>query len=302
MTDRRTLLLARITLAYTVAVVLFGAVVRATGSGAGCGSHWPSCGGEFVPLSGTAERYIEFAHRASSGLALVLVLLLVVRIFRRLPSGHAGRSTALAALGFVIAEALIGALLVVFGWVADDRSVARAISISVHLVNTFLLLAALTLTVRVLAGRPLPRRPWAAGERRRVFVGGGLLLAVGAMGAITALGDTLFPAESLVAGLRDDFGGALLVRLRWIHPVLAVIAAGYLIGFARRVRERAPEARWLEWLVVTQVGAGIVNLALLAPVVMQVIHLLLADMLWIAFVSTAAGVLAGARRPEPVAA
>lgn len=292
-THRRLLLLARASLVATVAVVLFGAVVRATGSGAGCGSHWPTCGGEIVPLSGSAERFIEFGHRASSGAVVLLIGWLALATFRSRGRGDTARRTAAAALGLVLVEAAIGAMLVRFGWVDQDRSAARAISIAIHLVNTFLLLAALTLTERALAGRPLPVRDGA--ERRAVFVGAGLLLAVGAMGAITALGDTLFPAASLAEGLRDDLGGTLLVRLRWIHPVLAVVAAWHLLRLARRVRSWVPEAAPMALLVVVQIAAGVVNLALLAPVGMQVIHLLLADLVWIAFVATASGAMADRR-------
>jgi heme A synthase len=122
-------------------------------------------------------------------------------------------------------------------------------------------------------------------------LGAGLLLLVGAMGAITALGDTLFPAESLVEGLRDDFSTAehFLVRLRWIHPILAIGAGWYLAGLGRAASMTAsPRARtigaMLTWIVVVQLIAGVVNVLLLAPLWMQVVHLLLADTLWIVLV------------------
>ena len=133
-------------LTYNVVVILFGAVVRATGSGAGCGSDWPTCQGGVVPLTGTSETAIEFTHRATSGIALILVFLLLVWVLKSRPAGDVARIAAIAAAVLVVNEALVGAMLVLFGWVEDDQSMGRAVSIAVHLINTFLLLGALSLT------------------------------------------------------------------------------------------------------------------------------------------------------------
>lgn len=272
-------------LAYNVAVVLFGAVVRATGSGAGCGSNWPTCRGGVVPLSGGAETAIEFTHRATSGLALVLVFVLAYRVVRSRPQGDPARWAAVAAAIFVLGEALIGAALVLFEWVADDESTGRAISIALHLANTLLLLGALTIAARALGGAALPTRPLPA-KRRRILVAAAAALAlVGAAGAITALGDTLFPAESLFEGIRADFTGTFLVRLRWVHPILAVATGLYLLWLATRldVSDRRL-GRALMALVIVQLALGAANVALLAPVWMQIVHLLAADAVWIVFV------------------
>ncbi len=272
-------------LAYNIAVILFGAVVRATGSGAGCGSNWPTCRGGVVPLSGTAETAIEFTHRATSGLALVLVFVLAVRVFRNRPSGDPARLAVVAAAVFVVGEALIGAALVLFEWVADDESTGRAVSITLHLVNTLLLVGALTVTAWVLGGGRLPHRPLPSRERRLLSIAAGGLVVVGAAGAITALGDTLFPAESLLEGIRDDFTGTFLVRLRWIHPVVAVAVSLYLL-WLRNHMELADRriGMGLTTLVVGQLALGAINVALLAPVWMQITHLLVADVLWVVFV------------------
>lgn len=294
MTDSRFARFARLVLAYNVLVILLGAVVRATESGAGCESDWPTCSGSLVPAGGDAETIIEFTHRATSGIALVLVAVLVAGAIRTRPRGDTARTMAIAAGILILNEALIGAALVLFEWVADDESVARVISIVLHLVNTFLLLGALTLTVWFAAGRAIPRRPLPRPALRRTRLGAIILLVVGAAGAITALGDTLFPPEAVGIGLFDDFGGTLVVRLRWIHPLLAVAAAGYLLWFAGTHPSEA--GRWLHRLVYLQVLAGIVNVALLAPLWMQVLHLLLADAVWIGFVIAATEALA-VRRP-----
>ena len=279
---------AWVTVAFNVAVVLYGAVVRATGSGAGCGSHWPSCNGGALPLAGTAEEAIEFVHRATSGVALVMVAILVVWVFRTVPRGDRVRKAAAASGILIVNEALIGAMLVLFEWVAEDQSNGRAVSISLHLVNTLLLLGALALTAWWLSGGRAPSRSADPAARRDIVVTAVVLVLVGASGAITALGDTLFPAENLLDGIRDDFTGTFLVRLRWIHPIVAVIAAGLVLRLVQVRRPRSDAggllARRLTILVVTQLVAGVVNVLLLAPVWMQLVHLLLADAVWILFV------------------
>lgn len=288
MPDDRLRKYAWFVLAYTVVVILFGAVVRATGSGAGCGSDWPTCRGGVVPLDGTAATAIEFTHRITSGIALVLVFVLLIRVLRRRPTAGPARIAAVAAAGLVVSEALVGAMLVLFGWVEDDQSMGRAISIAVHLINTFLLLGALSLTAWWLGDGSRPRWPFPARERRRLGLAAAGLLLVGVAGAITALGDTLFPAESIFAGIRDDFTGAFLVRLRWIHPIVAVATGLLLVWLVPRYAHHGGPTRqlgsYLTWLVVGQLILGLVNVVLLAPVWMQVVHLLAADLIWIVFV------------------
>jgi heme A synthase len=287
------------TLAYIIAVVLFGAVVRATDSGAGCGSNWPTCRGDVVPMEGTAKTAIEFTHRTTSFLAVAFVLTLAVWVLRTRPKGDVVRIAAAAAGVLILSEALIGAALVLFEWTEDDASTGRAISIAVHLVNTFLLLAALSLTAWWLSGGTVGRRPFDADRRRLVTIGAVLLMLVGAFGAITALGDTLLPEERLTEGFSDDFTGTFLVRLRWIHPIVAVGAAAFLVWMGRTVMREggwtARFARAVENLVVIQLFVGVMNVFLKAPVWMQIVHLLLAGLLWIAFVLLATEYLGGSQ-------
>ncbi len=290
------------TVALNLGVILWGAVVRATGSGAGCGSHWPDCDGSIVPALEDSTTAIEFGHRLTSGLALVAVIALVVAARKQFARDDRVYRASQAALGFIVIEVLIGAALVTFGWVDDDTSTARVIAIAVHLGNTFLLLGALTVTAWWAGGKPAVRL-----DRRGpvLAIGAGLaaLLAVAGLGAITALGDTLFPD----AALADDFRGSshYLVRLRTIHPVSAVVAGGYVLLLARswaatRDRPNVPAlAGIVSTLIVAQIALGVVNVALAAPLWMQLVHLLAADLMWIAVVLLGAAGLAEVRVREP---
>ncbi|MCH9651309.1 MAG: COX15/CtaA family protein [Deltaproteobacteria bacterium] len=278
-------------LGFNLVVILWGAVVRATGSGAGCGNHWPLCDGEVVPTEPKVETLIELSHRLTSGLALLMVIALVVWVWRRFPAGHLARKGAMASLILIFVEALIGAGIVLLELVADNSSWARAGYMALHLGNTFLLLASLTLTARWTSlGEPGDRR-WV---RNRLlwasFVG---LLLTGMTGAISALGDTLFPAASLTEAIAQDVaaGSHFLIKLRVFHPLIAVVAALMVLTFCRRELESPLRSsrstllcQLLMALVLLQVACGVANIALLAPIWIQLIHLLLADGVWILLV------------------
>jgi cytochrome c oxidase assembly protein subunit 15 len=291
---------AWVVLLFNLAVILWGAFVRATGSGAGCGAHWPLCNGEVVPRAPALATMIEFTHRATSGVALLLVLLLAVLVFRDRPKGHPARWSAGAAVLFILTEAAVGAGLVLFRLVAENESVARALFMAGHLANTFLLLASLALAAHWTGtGEPLSREA-VARDGWLFALAAVVLVGVGKSGAVAALGDTLYPARSILGGLAQDVSSTahFLVRLRVAHPLLAVAGALLVAFVAGRVLQSTEDGatRRAAWLVpalaVAQVGAGLVNVALLAPVWMQIVHLLLADVLWIAFVLLAARALA----------
>jgi heme A synthase len=301
------------TLAWNIVVILWGAAVRATGSGAGCGSHWPLCNGEVVPRSPRLETVIELTHRVTSGLALLLVIGLLVLAFRRRPRGHAARKAAAWTLFFMLTEAAVGAGLVLFELVADNQSMARALFMATHLINTFFLLGAMTLTAHF-AGGGAPFRLRRQGSLGAWLTGGAAaLLVAGVSGAIAALGDTLFPAASLGEALRQDLSPTahLLIRLRLLHPALSVTAAALVVFLSFRLESLRPGSRaarlaqrWPLRLVFAQLVAGVVNVVLLAPVWMQIGHLLLADLVWISYIVVAAHALAvpaeeAARTPLP---
>jgi len=278
---------AWITLAYNLAVILWGALVRATGSGAGCGGHWPLCNGQVLPAFRETATVIELTHRVMSGIAFGAVAGLLVWARRVFPHGHQARKWSGWSLVFMITEALVGAALVLLGLVAKDQSVTRVYSLGIHLINTFLLLASLTLAAWY------ARTPDADAFRPAGWSLAALaaLVLVAIAGTITALGDTLFPSASLAEGVRSDFSPAahFLIRLRVIHPLLAA-AAGLLVIFlaAPLLRPAATRLRAIAqamiFLVLAEIVVGALNIWWMAPVPIQLLHLLIADSLWIALV------------------
>ncbi len=283
---------AWVTLGVTVLVILWGAVVRATGSGAGCGSHWPLCNGVAVPLAPATSTIIEYVHRLTSGLAMLLSLALVVASRRVFAAGHGARRWAAITFVFMMIEAAVGAGLVLLGLVEDNASAARAVYIAVHLVNTMLLVGAMTATVWW-ASRPddTGSQKRHAGDIRSltaVLVG---LVIVAASGAIVALGDTLFPSATLIEGVRADFDATahFLIRLRIWHPALAAIVGAGLFALALKhpmftAASRSSSRRLVLTLVTAQVALGIVTMIALAPLPLQIAHLFLSTLLWISVV------------------
>jgi heme A synthase len=328
--QRRFARFAGFLLVYLLAVIVFGAWVRITGSGAGCGEHWPSCHGQLVPRTPSQATLIEYTHRLTSGLLGLLALALPVWAWRCFPPGHGARRASTGTLLLVAVEAAIGAGLVKNRLVADDASVARAVVVGLHLVNTMLLTGCAALAV-ALASKPSsgaralgsvsrrglgsavspvgsavspvgsavspvgsavspvgsavsPVSPvplWAFG----VVLSG--LCAVAASGAVTALGDTLFPV-AVGAGEQSGVGsGHFLVQLRVLHPILACIVACAALALAwalAQVREARAWAIALGGLSFVQLVLGAVNVLLRAPGWLQLTHLLVAQLLWISAV------------------
>jgi len=293
-------------LAFNLLVIVWGAYVRASRSGAGCGSHWPLCNGEVIPSSPTLKTIIEYSHRLSSGLALLMVVILLIWSFRAFAPKSQLRRLAAMSMFFMLMEAAIGAGLVLFEMVAENKSTARAMWISAHLINTFLLIGALTLTawVATTADRCKLRGQGLIGWLFAAAIIATLILGVS--GAISALGATLFPVTSLDQGLRQDLSPTahLFERLRLFHPFIAVVVSGLLILTAFLARSWRPGESVQRWstalivIVLIQLGAGTVNLLLHAPAGLQLAHLLLSDLVWISLVLLGFTALAQ-RVPEP---
>ncbi len=293
-------------LAFTLIVILWGAFVRATGSGAGCGSHWPLCNGEMVPRAPAVATIIELAHRLTSGLALLAIVGLVIGAWRNYPRHHVVRGAAALSALFIVTEALIGAGLVLFEYVAHDASIARGYWVGGHLINTFLLVAALTLTAWwASGGATLQVR---GNARLAALLAAALagVLVLGVSGAVTALGDTLFRVTTLAEGKALTFSPTahVFVRLRIWHPALALLVGvglAAVVMAALRQRPRIAVRRFgiaVLGLYGAQLLLGFANVWLLAPVALQLVHLLVSDLIWIALLLLAATALAPPSRPR----
>ena len=313
-------------LVYVIFVIVWGAFVRASGSGAGCGSHWPLCNGQILPSAGSAmgalapstATWIEFSHRITSGLSLLMVaslFFLVRRGSRLIASGRLRseqRRAAGWAFGFIVGEAGVGAVLVLQRLVAGDSSAARALVIALHLANTLFLVAALVWTAMALSvpealqarqpgesGSGLSQtgpdgRTWAVVLFKRLRRVAGLFLLVGASGAIVALGDTLFPAKDLISGLAQDLSASahFLVRLRVVHPFLAVgtawalwLVLGVIENHNKNSDLVARVGLYARFFLVAQVMFGILNWLLMAPHWLQLLHLAGSNALWVSVVA-----------------
>ena len=286
-------------LGWILIVILWGAFVRATGSGAGCGQHWPLCDGKVIPQAPDVEMTIELTHRLLSGGAIILVAIMVFWGFRSSEKEHPVRKGLVTAGILIVIEALLGAGLVLFKLVAENSSVARAIVVALHLANTFLLVGSLALTAYwASGGQSIQIKN--QGYKAWLLLGGLLgMLLIGMSGAVTALGDTLFPVTSLAEGIAADKDPAahFLVRLRVFHPIIAVLVAGYSLYLVRVLytSNQGLAKKLLVGLVIVgiiQLAAGLINLLLLAPIPMQLVHLLSADVVWIVYVLTSAAILA----------
>lgn len=272
---------------YTLLVILWGAWVRVSFSGDGCGDHWPLCQGRVMPTSGGTELWVELTHRITSALCGVIAIAFVVLARRAFAPGHPARRAAVVTLVFVLVEGLLGAALVKLRLVAHDTSIERAYVMALHLCNTFALLSACV----AVAERSRVEPPRHRVDRKHLVelgVGFLALLLVGTTGAVTALGDTLFPSQGFRAGFVADFDPSShpFLQLRAFHPIFALATSAFLVYTgASRLTVSPPELRrgylLLLGVVVIQVGTGFANMLLGAPASLQIIHLLFADSIWV---------------------
>jgi cytochrome c oxidase assembly protein subunit 15 len=287
-------LYAAVVVGFMVLVILEGALVRATGSGAGCGNHWPLCNGDFFPHHPRLTTIIEYTHRSMTGICTTMVAILIGWTFLARKRGDRARRAVVWSGVLLITEALLGALLVKGGYVEHNASAMRVFMQCVHFTNTMLLLAAITVTWWWLRDRerPLHLRLHA---RSAAWFALGATVVVGVTGSVAALADTLFPSTSLQAAFLQDFAAnsPLLVRMRWVHPATALIGLACAIWLALQLRNRI--GRWLLALIAAQLVLGAADVLLLATTWMQILHLLGADLYWIALVAACTTVLASSR-------
>jgi heme A synthase len=284
-------------LVYNLVVIIWGVFLRASHSGDGCGQHWLTCQGEVIPSAPQLKTIIEFSHRLTTGLSAITVLVLLVWAYRRFTKGDPVRRVAAFSFAFIIIESLIGAGLVLTGNTADNWTPSRPYWAIGHLINTFLLIAALTLTCWHARGEKLVS--FNVDRKILLLLTLGVLgiFVIGSSGSLAALSNMLFPSTSIIGGVADDFSGTspMLVRLRISHPIVSIAVGMFLIflaGWLKRLsgNDRAV-TKWgniLSLLVLVQFVSGAATLLLHAPIVMQLVHLFLADAVWISFIVVAA--------------
>jgi cytochrome c oxidase assembly protein subunit 15 len=283
---------AWIYLIYNFYVILGGAYVRASGSGAGCGAHWPLCNGKIVPNFSIIHTIVEFTHRVSSGLVTIGGIILLIWAFACTSKGSPIRKAAISSFAFIIVEALLGAALVLFSLVESNSSNFRALMMALHLITTFMLLASISLTAAWSSSFPIMN----INKKKRKLVtiitlSIGLLI-IGTSGAITALGDTLFHPKYVGEGLIEDiqYKSHILKSIRIYHPILAIVISIYFILLCIKLTKNNSSKiqnnllKIIVSLVIFQIILGFINIFLLAPIWTQLIHLFIADMLWVSSV------------------
>ena len=263
--------------------IIAGAIVRATGSGDGCGSSWPTCNGEIIPKLETSSELIEFLHRSISGILLIITLIIFVKSFK--DQVHILQKRIIWFLTFfVLLEALIGAVIVIYEWVGLNSSAPRIIAVPLHLVNTFGLLGTYTLLFHLTKNSKTNLINF---FDRGFKIGLFLFLLSGATGSIAALADTIFPSESFILGLAEDFDSKsqILTRLRILHPLFASALSVYLYSEANRLQsEYKVVTRNIKLLIFLGVFLGVLNVVSNIILPLSILHLLIADLLWIIYV------------------
>ena len=275
--------LATAGLTTSILSILAGAIVRATGSGDGCGASWPTCNGKVIPSLETSSEIIEFSHRSISGVLLVVTLLLFVK--SKDPDTPLLHKKIINYLTFfVLLEAAIGAVIVIYEWVGLNSSLPRIIAVPLHLVNTFALLGFYTLIFYLLRESENKLSNFFDKRIKIAFV---LFFLTGATGSITALADVLFPSASFVEGFIEDFDSTseVLTRLRILHPFVSTILSIFLFSESNRFKkEFAIDTSIIKVLVIVGVILGVLNVVSNIILPLSILHLLLADLLWITYV------------------
>ena len=274
-------------LLFTVAVIISGDIVQATESGAGCGDSWPKCDGTLIPAFADVHVAIEFIHRMLTSVLSFGYLGLLVGGYLLFGRKHPVWRSILFSTAILLVEILLGASLVLFGWVEDNATWGRVIADSFHVVNTLVLLGSLVLIIflsrpdgGILVAKSNPKR-------RYLIFAMLIVILITVTGTINSLADTLYLSDHVV--VEETPIAQLLVSVRAIHPLIAIIGGFAIIGFLYLVIEE-PSAQKsalgfaVFGVIFLQFLSGVFNIVLLTPVETQIIHLGLADTLWILLV------------------
>ena len=274
---------AKAGLLLSIASILAGAFVRATGSGDGCGATWPTCKGKIIPALSDTSELIEFSHRSVSGVLLVVTLIIFVKT-RKLQKDSLVRTVTNYLTFFVIFEALIGAVIVIFEWVGLNSSLPRIIAVPIHLVNTFGLLGSYAILYKILQDDLQNIKNM---FNKNFLLISSLFLLSGATGSITALADVLFPSASFVEGFLADFDrtSEVLTRLRILHPIISSTLSIVLYVYATGIRKKYNvSVKPLQILILIAVFLGVINVLSNIVLPLSILHLAIADFLWISYI------------------
>ena len=267
----------------SIASILAGAFVRATGSGDGCGATWPTCKGKIIPALSDTSELIEFSHRSVSGVLLVVTLIIFAKT-RKFQKDSLVRIVTNYLTFFVIFEALIGAVIVIFEWVGLNSSLPRIIAVPIHLVNTFGLLGSYAILYKILQDDLQNIKNM---FNKNFLLISSLFLLSGATGSITALADVLFPSASFVEGFLADFDrtSEVLTRLRILHPIISSTLSIVLYVYATGIRKKYNvSVKPLQILILIAVFLGVINVLSNIVLPLSILHLAIADFLWISYI------------------
>ena len=274
---------AKAGLLLSIASILAGAFVRATGSGDGCGATWPTCKGKIIPALSDTSELIEFSHRSVSGVLLVVTLIIFAKT-RKFRKESLVRKVTNYLTFFVIFEALIGAVIVIFEWVGLNSSLPRIIAVPIHLVNTFGLLGSYAILYKILQDDLQNIKNM---FNKNFLLISSLFLLSGATGSITALADVLFPSASFVEGFLADFDrtSEVLTRLRILHPIISSTLSIVLYVYATGIRKKYNvSVKPLQTLILIAVFLGVINVLSNIVLPLSILHLAIADFLWISYI------------------
>ena len=274
---------AKLGLFLSIVSILAGAFVRATGSGDGCGATWPTCKGKIIPALTDTSELIEFSHRSVSGFLLIVTLIIFSKT-RKLHKASLVKSVTNYLTFFVIFEAIIGAVIVLFEWVGLNSSLPRIIAVPIHLVNTFGLLGSYAILYKILEDD--------IQEIKSIFNKNFILISFlfllsGATGSITALADVLFPSASFIEGFLADFDktSEVLTRLRILHPIISTILSIVLYLHSTRINKKyGVNVKLLKTFVIIAVSLGVLNVLSNIVLPLSILHLAIADFLWISYI------------------
>ena len=274
---------AKLGLFLSIVSILAGAFVRATGSGDGCGATWPTCKGRIIPALTDTSELIEFSHRSVSGFLLIVTLIIFSKT-RKLHKASLVKSVTNYLTFFVIFEAIIGAVIVLFEWVGLNSSLPRIIAVPIHLVNTFGLLGSYAILYKILEDD--------IQEIKSIFNKNFILISFlfllsGATGSITALADVLFPSASFIEGFLADFDktSEVLTRLRILHPIISTILSIVLYLYSTRINKKyGVNVKLLKTFIIVAVSLGVLNVLSNIVLPLSILHLAIADFLWISYI------------------